>query len=115
MGIETCLESPWWHFAIARCQLLQCVAFGGAWDNLEFFFGSNNSCLRESGFKFWVSHGFPNYPKISEKTMAGETVHVHSAINVLLEHFYVGFHNYCSPPLASCITFNVEPNCTLSE
>ena len=36
MGIETCLESPWWHFAIARCQLLQCVAFGGAWDNLEF-------------------------------------------------------------------------------
>lgn len=45
MGIETCLESPWWHFASARCQLLQCVAFGGAWE----FFGSNSRCCAAGG------------------------------------------------------------------
>lgn len=45
MGIETCLESPWWHFASARCQLLQCVAFGGAWE----FSGSNSTYCAAGG------------------------------------------------------------------
>ena len=33
--------------------------------------------------------------------MTGETVHIRSKINILLEHFYVGFHIYCTPRLAS--------------